>query len=220
MVKTLASDTIAPAFPEVIEALARANHDEAASYGDDEYTQRVQERFRDMFGAPVEVRWSLGGTGANIFSMAVLADRHHAILCADTAHMVMHECGAVPQITGAQLRTIPSADGKLRPDDIRPYLLELEDEHVSQPRVLSITQTTELVTVYTIEEIVALAELAHSHHLFLHVDGARIATALAALDADPRSALTDAGVDVISFGGTKAGTAFGEAVVFVDPVLA
>ncbi|HEX3733355.1 MAG TPA: aminotransferase class V-fold PLP-dependent enzyme [Mycobacteriales bacterium] len=220
MVKTLASDTVAPAFPQVIDALARVNHGEAASYGADEYTRRAQDRFRDLFGAPVEVRWSLGGTGANIFSMAALVQRHQAILCADTAHMVLHECGAVPQSTGAQFRTIASGDAKLRPEDVRPYLQDLQDDHVSRPRVLSITQTTELGAVYTADEIAALAELAHGHDLYLHVDGARIATALAAADADPKTALTDVGVDVISFGGTKAGTAFGEAVVFIDPSLA
>lgn len=220
MTKTLASDTMAPAFPEVLDALARVNHGEAASYGGDEYTRRAQERFRELFGAPVEVRWSSGGTGANIFSLATLVQRHHAVLCTDTAHIAMHECGAVSQATGAQLRTIPHTDGKLRPEDLQPYLHDIVDEHVSLPRVLSISQTTELGTVYSVDELAALAEVVHRHGLFLHVDGARIATALAALGSDPATALTETGVDVISFGGTKAGTLFGEAVVFVDPSLA
>lgn len=209
---------MAPAFPEVMDALIAANTGEADSYGHDSHTQKATEMFRDLFGAPVEVRWSLGGTGANVFSLAAVVGAGQSIVTTDSAHIVEHECGAVGRATSAQVRTIPNNRGKLPLEPLRK-LIATPHPHESLPRVVSITQATELGTVYAVDEIAAIADVAHAYGSLLHVDGARIANAVAATGASLKTMLTDTGVDIMSFGATKGGTAFGEAVVFLDPKL-
>lgn len=210
---------MAPAFPQVLTALAQANSGEEPSYGFDSYTERVTQVFSRMLSQDVGVRWTLGGTGANVLSMALTAERHEGIVVSDIAHMVENEAGAPAQITGAQFHIVPSLHGKLANADVRTTIKKYQHPHCSRPAVLSLTQATEVGTVYTIEQVRKFADLAHEFDMYLHIDGARIANALVALDATPKQLLSDTGVDIVSFGATKAGTLLGEAVVVLNPKL-
>jgi threonine aldolase len=218
-VRSFASDNAAGVDPRVMDALVAANVDHALAYGDDPWTERATACFRDLFGAPVEVCLVWGGTGANVVSLQSLVDPWSAVVCTAGAHIVVDECGAPERITGAKLLTFPAPDGKLRPEDVTAAQVDRGDEHHSQPTVVSITQATESGTLYTADEIRALCDTAHGYDMRVHLDGARIANAVAALGCDVRDLTIDAGVDVVSFGGTKNGMMYGEAVVFCDPAL-
>lgn len=172
---------------------------------------------RERFDAPVEVVFCWGGTGANIVGLQSLLRPGEAVICPDSAHITVDECGAAERILGAKLIDVPTVAGKLVPDDVDAQLHALGNEHHVQPAVVSITQSTEYGTLYQPEEIAALATVAHEHGLFLHLDGARISNATAALGGDLRGQTIDAGVDVMTFGGTKAGAMYGEAVIYCRP---
>jgi threonine aldolase len=210
-----ASDNYAGVLPEVLEAMAAANGGHAVSYGGDPWTERVQERFREHFGDEAVAALVFNGTGANVVAMQALTRPYEAAICASTAHLNVDECGAPERVAGIKLLTVDTPDGKLTPALIEPRLVRFGDEHAVQPRVVSITQSTELGTLYTQAEIAALADQAHERGMLLHVDGARLANAAAALDVPLRAITTDAGVDAVSFGGTKNGMMLGEAVVFL-----
>src|SRR5438132_11045388 len=216
--RSFGSDNNAGIHPAVLEAIGRANDGDAVAYGDDAWTPRAVERFRALLGERVEVFFAWNGTGANVSALATLCRPYHAVICADSAHIYVDECGAPERFGGFKVLPLPTADGKLRPADVRRHLHGFGDEHHVQPKVISITQSTEFGTVYSPEEVRALAELAHAHGMYLHVDGARFANAAAALSL-PAKELTR-GVDVMTFGGTKNGAMAGEAVVFFDPQLA
>lgn len=218
--QSFASDNAAGAHPRVIDALREANSGAALPYGQDPWTVRSTERFRALFEADVEVFYTYGGTGANVVALQCLLASHEAVICPTSAHINTDECGAPERFTGAKLIDVPSSDGKLRPAMVRPLLQPSHDEHHVTPRVIAISQATELGTVYTVDEIGALAQLAHEHGLLLYVDGARIANAVAALGCSVRELTYGAGVDVLTFGGTKNGLLYGEAVVFLRPELA
>jgi threonine aldolase len=211
-----ASDNNAGIHPRVMESLLSANSGHALAYGDDRFTEAAIARFREQFGAGVEVFFVFGGTGANVTGLAAIARPHHAIVCAETAQINVDECGAPEKFTGCKLLALRTTDGKLTPAQIEPLLAREGDQHHVQPRVVSISQATELGTVYTSAETKALAEFTHARGLLLHVDGARIANAAAHLGVALRELTTDTGVDVLSFGGTKNGMMYGEAVVFFD----
>ncbi len=215
-----ASDNHAGVHPEVLEALAAANHGHAASYGADAWTARAEELFREHFGAEVRGFCVFNGSGANVAAVDALTRPFEAVICTDVAHMHVDECGAPERLTGTKLLTVASEHGKLGPDDVRRWEARRGDEHQAQPRVVSITQATELGTVYTLDETRAIAEAAHELGMLVHVDGARLANAAAALEAPLAALTTEAGVDAVSFGGTKNGLALGEAVVFCRPELA
>ena len=217
---SLASDNTSSVAPEVMEALAAANHGPALAYGDDPWTDRAEQQFRDLFDAPVEVLFCWGGTGANVTGLASVLQPWQSVMTVDTAHIVVDECGAPARFTGATITPVPHDDGKLRVDAVAPFLQWTGSEHHPQPRVLSISQVTEMGTVYSVDDIGALGELARSNDLVLHVDGARVANAVAATGADVTTMLRDTGVDLISFGLTKNGAMYGEAVVFLRPELA
>lgn len=217
---SFASDNHAGVDPVVFEALAAANTAAAGAYGADPWSERLEARFRELFDAPVESLLCWGGTGANVTGLASVLSSWQAIISVDSAHIAVDECGAPVRFTGSQLITVPDVDGKLVPEAVEPYLDWLGIQHHAQPRVLSISQVTELGTVYRDDEIAALADLAHRHGLVLHVDGARIANAVAATGSDVRAMLRETGVDVLTFGFTKIGAMYGEAVVFLDPTLA
>jgi threonine aldolase len=217
---SFASDNAAGVHPAVMEALARANHGHALAYGSDDWTQRAVGVFREQFGAPVEVFFTWGGTGANVVGLQCLLAPYQAIICPAGAHIAIDECGALERFAGCKLIDLPTADGKLGPEQVVDQLGGLGDEHHVQPRVVSITQSTEVGTLYSPDEVAALAAAAHAHGLLLHMDGARISNATAALGGDVRSFTVEAGVDVLTFGGTKAGMMYGEAVVFCNPALA
>jgi threonine aldolase len=215
-----ASDNNAGVHPRVMDAVRSVNHGHAVAYGDDAYTETAVRLFRERLGERAEVFFVFGGTGANVAALAALTRPHHAVVCAETAHVNVDECGAPERFNGCKLVDLPTPDGKLRVGQIEPLLARLGDQHHVQPRVVSVSQPTELGTVYTVEEMRRLSEFAHARGMLLHVDGARLANAAAHLGASLRELTTDAGVDALSFGGTKNGMMYGEAVVFLDPRLA
>jgi len=218
--RSFASDNNAGVHPEIIEAIRSANDGHVIAYGSDPITARAMELFQKHFGSDVAVYFVFGGTGANVLGLKAITQPHHAIFCADSAHINVDECGAPEKFTGCKLITIPTPDGKLRVEQIKPLLHGIGIEHHVQPHVISISQATEMGTVYTREELKTLADFAHDNGLLLHVDGARLANAAVALDATFKEITTDVGVDVLSFGGTKNGMMYGEAVVFFDEALA
>jgi threonine aldolase len=209
------SDNNSGVHPRVMAALAEANQGHVPGYGDDPFTPAAAAKLSDLLGGG-EVFFVFGGTGANVTGLAAALEPYQSVVCAEMAHINVDECGAVERLSGARLMDLPSPDGKLRADQVEPLLEVLGDVHAAQPHVLSITQPTELGTLYSIEEIHALASFAHARGMLLHMDGARIANAAAALDAPVSSFTREAGVDILSFGGTKNGLMFGEAVVFFD----
>ena len=213
--RSFASDNNAGVHPEVIEAIRNANDGHVVAYGSDPITARAIELFQKHFG-DVAVFFVFGGTGANVLGLKAITQPHHAIFCADTAHVNVDECGAPEKFTGCKLITISTPDGKLRVEQIKPLLHGIGVEHHVQPRVITISQATEMGTVYTRDELKTLAGFAHDNGLLLHVDGARLANAAVALNASLKEITTDVGIDVLSFGGTKNGMMYGEAVVFFD----
>ena len=200
-------------------ALHRVNVGHVHSYGDDPYTDEVVALFREVLGSEVEVFLAFNGTGANVTALTALTRFCDAVICSDTAHLHIDECGAPEQVAGVKLLTAPAPDGKITPEGVAAHIAGRGDEHQVRPRVVSITQATELGTVYEPSEIRALADCAHDHGLYLHVDGARIANAAVGLGLELREVTGDCGVDVLSFGGTKNGLMLGEAVVFFKPEL-
>jgi threonine aldolase len=211
------SDNCAGIHPEVLAALAEANGGHQPSYGGDIYTTRLQDVFRGHFGDQTEAFPVFNGTGANVIGLQSMTDRWSAVICTEGAHINMDEGGAPEKVGGLKLLAAPSDDGKLTPELIDRRAYGLGDEHRAQPKVVSITQSTELSTVYTVEEIAAICAYAHDHGMTVHVDGTRLANAAAALDLPLRAFTTDAGVDVLSFGGTKNGLLAGEAIVVLNP---
>lgn len=212
--RAFASDNNAGVHPEVLAALAAANDGHARSYGHDPLTEQAREVFRHHFGPAADAWFVFNGTAANVLGLAAVTRPHEAIICSDGAHINVDECGAPERFTGCKLIPVRCPDGKLRPADLPPLLHGIGDEHRVQPRVVSITQATELGTVYTAAEIRALADAAHAHRLLLHLDGARLANAAVSLGLPLRALTTDAGVDLLSFGGTKNGLLGAEAIVF------
>jgi threonine aldolase len=217
--RNFASDNNAGVHPEVIDAISRANHGHVVAYGDDPYTRSATKLFDEHFGADIEVFFTFNGTGANVLCLQSLTRSFHSVLCSDYAHIYTDECGAPEKHTGCKLIPLPHQDGKITVESVGHVYHGVGDEHHAQPRVISITQSTEMGTVYHPEEVRALAKFAHDHDMFLHMDGARIANAAASLGQTLREATRDLGVDVLSFGGTKNGILGGEAVVFFQPNL-
>lgn len=221
--RAFASDNAAGAHPAVIQAVVEANEGHALAYGSDRWTAEAHERFRDLFGPTAEPFLVWNGTGANVMALAATVRPGDCVLCSQWAHIAVDETGAPERIVGTKLLTLPSADGKIVPEQLREQAHALGVQHHAQPRVVSLTQSTELGTVYTADEIADLCETAHSLGMLVHLDGARLANATAALGGTRdalRSFTVDAGVDVVSVGGTKAGLLGGEAVVFLSPALA
>jgi threonine aldolase len=215
--RAFASDNNAGAHPEVLAALATANGGHQISYGADVYTRRLTEVMREHFGAYAEVFPVFNGTGANVTALNSVTPRWGAVVTSSTAHINTDENGAPERVGGLKLLTVDTPDGKLTPELIDRQAWGWGDEHRAQPSVVSITQVTELGTLYTPGEIRAIAEHVHERKMTLHMDGARIANAAAALGVPMREFTTDAGVDILSFGGTKNGMLYGEAVVAVRP---
>jgi threonine aldolase len=204
----------------VLEALAAANCGHAFGYGHDDRTRAVQELFAEHFGDGARAFVVFNGTAANVLSLRAACRRWEAVICADTSHLNVDECGAPESIAGVKLLTVSTEHGKLTPELVESRIERRGDEHAVQPRVVSISQCTELGTIYTQAEIHALAEHAHAHQLVLHMDGARLSNAAAALELRLGELSTEAGVDILSFGGTKNGLLGAEAVVFPKPDLA
>ncbi|NME66966.1 threonine aldolase family protein [Flammeovirga aprica] len=216
MKKTLASDNYSGANPEIIEALGRVNVGHQGSYGADDATAGAIAVFKKLLKEDIDVYFTMNGTGANVTALSSVCPSYGAIICSSVAHINVDECGAPEKFGGFKLLTVEKENGKLTPDDITPFLVNLGEQHWSQPKVVSITQATEYGTVYTCEEIKAIADIAHKNNLLLHVDGARISNAAVSLGVSFKEMLVDTGVDFISFGGTKNGLMFGEAVIFLN----
>jgi threonine aldolase len=217
---SFASDNTAGVHPEIMAALEGVNQGHCSAYGDDPHTRSAVDLFKRHFGDESEVFFVFLGTGANVLGLRALARPHEAVICAESAHINVDECGAPEAFNGSKLLPVAATDGKLTVDSVTPSLHGFGVEHHAQPKVISITQCTELGTVYTPTEIRDLADLAHSQGLYLHMDGARLANAAARLGAGLGDLTRESGVDVLSFGGTKNGLMFGEAVVFLRPELA
>lgn len=210
------SDNHAGVLPEVLAAIAAANDGHAPSYGHDALTARVEARFRAELGDAARAFLVFNGSGANVLALRSVLRPWEGAICAETAHLNVDEGGAPEALAGIKLLAVATADGKLTPELVESRIVRVGDEHAVQPRVVSVSQSTELGTLYTLDELRALAQQAHAHGLLLHVDGARIANAAAALGVSLREATTELGVDLLSFGGTKAGLLAGEAVVVLS----
>lgn len=208
------SDNHAGIHPEVLAAIAAVNEGHATPYGADETTRQAQTLLSDLFGESCHSALVFNGTGANCVSFASTARTWESVICAETAHINSDECGAPEKVAGVKLVPVATADGKLTPELVAPHLRGFGFEHHAQPRHISISNVTELGTVYSPEEVAALARQAHDHGMLLHCDGARLANAAVGLGCSMRELTTDAGVDVVSLGGTKNGMLLGEAVIF------
>ena len=219
MRRSFASDNAAPVAPEILRAIVDANEGDAIGYGADEWTARAVERFRACFGPATDVYFTFNGTGANVTALSSLLRPWEAVLCPATAHLQTDECGALERFSGSKVIPLPTSDGKLRPHDIEPYLHAAGEVHFPQPRALSISAATEYGGVYERSEIEELCAFAHRNGLIVHLDGARLANAAVALDSSLAALTSEAGVDALTFGGTKNGLMLGEAICFFDPAL-
>src|ERR1700722_12845590 len=211
-----ASDNNAGVHPEILDAIARANQGHVIAYGDDDYTRSAIAKFEEHFGSGIDVYFTFNGTGGNVLGLQALCRPHQAVLCSDYAHIYTDECAAPEKFLGSKLIPFAHQDEKLTLDAVRHGYHGIGDQHHVQPKVISITQATEMGTVYKPEELRALADFAHERKMFLHMDGARISNAAVSLGQTLRQATRDLGVDVLSFGGTKNGILGGEAVVFFN----
>ena len=214
------SDNYAPVVPEAMAALAGVNEGHAPAYGNDAVTARVEAKLREQFGEQAHGFLVFNGTGANVTALRAMLRPWQGAVVAESAHLNLDEGGAPEALAGIKLLTLPSPDGKLTPELVDTWIVRIGDEHAIQPGVVSVTQSTELGTLYTADELRALAEHAHANDMLLHIDGARLGNAAAALGVPLRAITTDVGGDVVSFGGTKAGLMLGEAVVVLRPELA
>ncbi|MBN2661065.1 MAG: aminotransferase class V-fold PLP-dependent enzyme, partial [Tannerellaceae bacterium] len=218
--RSFASDNNSGVHPLVMDAVIKANENHAVGYGDDPWTAAAVTKIKEIFGEKASPFFVFNGTGANSVALQAVTRSFNSILCAETAHINVDECGAPGRMTGCAIVTIPTPDGKLTPELIKPHLHNFGVCHHSQPKVVYISQVTELGTVYTIEEVKAIADLLHAHNMYLHMDGARLANACAFLNCSMKQVTVNAGVDVLSFGGTKNGMMMGEAVVAFSPDIA
>lgn len=217
--QSFASDNNAPAAAEILDAVLRANEGDAVGYGRDPWTAAAEERLRAVFGEGTQTYFTFNGTGANVVALASLLRPYEAVIAPASSHLQTDECGALERFTGSKVLAVATTDGKLRLDDLQPFSRGGRDEHHVQPRAISISQSTEFGGLYAPAEIAELAAFAHAQGWFVHMDGARIANAAAALGLGLREATRDLGVDALSFGGTKNGLLFGEALLFFDGAL-
>lgn len=217
--KGFASDNHSGVHPDIFKAMLSVNIGHTIAYGEDEYTKRAIDKFKHHFGNGIDVYFVYNGTAANILGLNTITNSFNSIICAETAHLNVHECCGPEKYTGCKLITIPTTDGKLKLDKIKPHIIGFGDPHRAQPKVISITQPTELGTVYSSEEIQIISDFAHENKLLFHMDGARLCNAAASLKVGLKEITTDVGIDILSFGGTKNGMMFGEAVVFFNKKL-
>jgi threonine aldolase len=211
--RSFGSDNNSGVHPNIMKAIEESNTDHATAYGSDSWSKRFENRIKDVFGETAESVIVFNGTGANVVALQAATQSFHAILAPQTAHIAVDECGAPEFMTGTSIKTVTTTDGKLTPELLEPFMPYLGVEHHSQPKVAYISQCSELGTVYTPEEITALADFLHRHNMYLHMDGARIANAAVALGKTLKAITVDCGVDILSFGGTKNGMMMGESVI-------
>lgn len=219
--RSFGSDNNSGVHPRVMQAITDANAHHAVGYGDDDWTRTAEKAVQAQLGDEnIQPFFTFNGTGANVIALQACVLPFHSVVCADTAHIAVDECGAPVKMTGCALKEIATSDGKLTPDLVRRHLHGFGFEHHAQPKVIAISQTTEMGTAYTPDEIRALADLAHAHGMYLFMDGARIANACAHLDVSLKAITVDCGVDIFTLGGTKNGLMMGEAVIALRKELA
>ena len=216
MIRGFGSDNFSGVLPEIFQALEEASYGHQHSYGEDEYSAKAIQDFKNIFGEDIEVFFVYNGTGANVLGLSAFLRPYQAVICAETAHINVDECGAIEKQSGSKLLTVPTFDGKLTLGLIENHMHGFGDPHHAQPKVISLTECTELGTVYTPEELKAICDYAHAHGMVVHMDGARLSNAVAYLGCPPRALTTDAGIAVLSFGGMKNGMMCGESVVFFN----
>jgi threonine aldolase len=216
MAKSFASDNNSTIHHEILKAITDANKEHYVAYGEDKFTKEAQKVFKETFGEETETFFVLTGTGANVTALQNYCQRFHAVICTNWSHINVDECGAPEHAMGIKLLTVETMDGKLKPQHIDKFMHHKGDQHHVQPRVVSLSQPTELGTVYTIEELKEVIDSAHKHGLIVHMDGARLSNAAEALGHSLKEITADVGVDVLCFGGTKNGLMLGEAVVFFN----
>jgi len=214
--KTFLSDNASGVHPKIIDAIVKCNKEHMVPYGNDAYTAKAIEKFREVFGKEVDVYFVQNGTGANVIGLSSILRPFEGVVCPNTAHINVDECGALERFSGSKILYVDNRNGKICPDDVKKFLHAIDNEHESQPRVISISQTTEMGTVYTVQEIKELADFAHKNNMLLHVDGSRISNAAVYLNVTFKEMISDTNVDLISFGGTKNGMMYGEAIVCLN----
>lgn len=220
MAYNFASDNNSGTLPEMIEAVQKVNVEHEHAYGGDAYTERAVQAFKKHFGENIDVHFVFNGTAANVLSIKALLKSYESVLCAETSHLNMDECGAPEAMTGCKLVLLPAPDGKIKIQDLDEKYIRLGDQHYSQPKMVSITQPTEYGTVYSVEEMKAISDWCKKRNMFFHVDGARFVNAATNLNKNLKDISVDVGVDVLSFGGAKNGLMIGEAVIFFNKSLA
>ncbi|MDA3880577.1 MAG: low specificity L-threonine aldolase [Prolixibacteraceae bacterium] len=211
-----ASDNNSGVHPAILNAINNCNNGHVTGYGIDHYTQEAIQEFKKRFGSNSDVYFVFNGTGANVLAISTLAQSFNSVICPSTAHIMVDECGAPEKMSGCKLIPVNTPDGKLTPELIKPHLHGFDFEHHAQPKIISISQVTEMGTLYTVDEIKAITSLAHEYDMYVHMDGARIANAAVTLNLPFKAFTVDAGIDALSFGGTKNGMMMGEAVLFFN----
>ncbi|QZE15575.1 aminotransferase class V-fold PLP-dependent enzyme [Halosquirtibacter laminarini] len=211
--KEFGSDNYSGVATEIMEYLSHINQSHCHGYGDDPITEEAIKTLKEAFGENAACFFTLNGTGTNITAIDAITHSFDAVVCAHTAHINTDECGAFEKITGSKILPIHTEDGKIKPEQIKPYLAQLGNPHRTQPKVVSISQPTELGTLYTMEEIKAITQLAHENDMLVHLDGARLSNAVAKQKTTFKGATQDLGIDIVSFGGTKNGMMIGEVIV-------
>jgi threonine aldolase len=214
--RSFASDNTSGVHPLIMDALFQANKDHALGYGNDKWTEEAVAKIKEMFDFDCEPFFVFNGTGSNVMALQLITRPYHSVICAETAHIYVDECGSPVKNAGCQMRPIVTKDGKLTPDLILPYLHSFGDQHHSQPGVVYVSQCTELGTIYTPEELKAVCQLAHQYNMYVLMDGARLSNACAALNLSLRETTVDCGIDILSFGGTKNGLMMGECVIIFN----
>jgi threonine aldolase len=214
-----ASDNNSGVHPEILKAILEANEGHTIGYGDDVYTDRAKAKLKEHFGNDIDIYFVFTGTAANVLGLNAATRSWNSIICAETSHINEDECGAPEKFNGFKLLTVETPNGKLTVDLIQKHMKGFDFEHHSQPKIISITQATEMGTVYSVDEIKVLADFAHQNKMYLHMDGARIANAAVSLGLGFKEFTKDAGVDILSFGGTKNGMMYGEAIIFLNKEL-
>jgi len=211
-----ASDNNSGVHPEILKAIEKVNFGHVIGYGDDIYTESAIKKIKEYFGEKIDVYFVFNGTAANVLGLKAGTDSFNSIICAETAHINQDECGAPEKFTGCKVINVPTNNGKIKIEQIQEHLYGIDFEHHSQLKIISITQATELGTVYTIQELKELTNFAHKNNLLVHIDGARICNAAVCLNRNLKEITTDVGIDVLSFGGNKNGLMFGEALIFFN----
>lgn len=219
MSKGFGSDNHSPVHPQILKAIIDCNQNHAPSYGTDELSHAFQKKIKSYFGPDTESFLVFNGTAANVLCLKAMLQSHESVLCSDVSHLNVDECGAPEALVGCKLIPVPSNEGKVSLSDLKKRLIRRGDQHFSQVKAVSLTQPTELGTCYSLKELKEISNWCKEQSLYLHIDGARLCNAAVYLNCGLKELITDTGVDILSFGGTKNGFLFGEAVVVLNPKL-